>query len=300
MNPKISTIIVVFNDAETIGDSIESVLTQDYNNKELIVIDGGSTDGTLQILEGIKNQNFFWISEPDKGIYDAMNKGIKKASGEWIYFLGADDSFHNKSVLRNIFKDSDFSKIDFLYGNVKRSDSNRLYDREFDFEKLLKKNISHQAIFYSREIFEKIGNYDLRFKTHADWDLNLRCFQKGIPVKYIDVIVADFKAGGASSDYDIPFLRESLLPLKLSFLKENKKALLHLKNYDEYWRFLRNAEIKDEDDFHKSKHFSPVPDAILSMVKWQRKIPGSLLRTGVFSKAAMFANFLFNYNKIRH
>ena len=228
---------------KTIEKAIESVLNQTYNNLELIIVDGGSTDETIPKLKQFKDPGFSWKSEPDNGIYDAMNKGIERATGEWIYFLGADDELYNKEVLNNLFGGDGFENIDFLYGNVKIGGLKKVYDGEFDYKKLLIKNISHQSIFYHRDVFVRVGKYNLKYKTHADWDFNLRCFEnKEISIKYTDEIIASFTKGGASSHYDIYFFKESLLPRKLSFLKNEKNRLYNLKSFDEWWRFIRNAK----------------------------------------------------------
>lgn len=103
-NLKISIITVSYNAAKTIEQTIQSVVNQTYDNIEYIIIDGGSTDGTVDIIKKYEDKIAYWVSEPDKGIYDAMNKGILKASGEYIYFLGADDWLYNESVMeRRIF-----------------------------------------------------------------------------------------------------------------------------------------------------------------------------------------------------
>lgn len=297
----ISIIIVVYNAAKTLQTAMNSVLQQTYKNIELVIIDGGSVDGTLDILKKNPNENIKWISEPDKGIYDAMNKGIRISSGEWLYFMGADDELFDNKIFENIFKESDLKDIEFLYGNVKRGDNKKPYDGEFNYTKLLKKNISHQSILYNKNIFEKNGSYNVRYKTHADWDLNLRCFEnKSISIKYIDKIIARFGTGGLSVNYDIPFLRESLMPRKLDFFKTNKSTLYHLKNYDEWWRFIRNAGFRNEKGFSDSGYKCNIPAVISSMAKWQNKLPESLLRNGVFSKITMFINYLFCYHKIRN
>ena len=300
MDSKISIIIVAFNAAKTLETSIQSILQQSYSNKELIVIDGGSTDGTLEILEKINQKGFFWISEPDKGIYDAMNKGIKKATGEWIFFLGADDYFYDNLVLEAVFTIPDIENIDFIYGNIKSDSYTGFYDGEFNFEKLLKKNISHQSIFYRKNIFDKTGFYNLKYKTHSDWDFNLRCYENEvINTKYVDLTIAVFGKGGVSSTYDLAFLRESLFPRKIEFLKTNKLILKDIKNYDEWWRFIRNAGFRTQNDFFEAGYNQDIPDVILAMVKWQNKIPNSFLRMGIISKTIMFISYLFNYYKIR-
>jgi glycosyltransferase involved in cell wall biosynthesis len=296
--PKISIITVVYNGANSIGKTIQSVLDQTYQNVELIIIDGGSTDGTIDILTKFNSDKIIWTSEPDQGIYDAMNKGIQKSSGDWIYFLGGDDQFYSDQVLESIFLKPFFEDVDFIYGNVKSDAFKGLYNGEFDYEKLLQKNISHQSIFYHRSIFITIGLYNLKYKTHADWDFNLRCYEnRDINIKYLDAIIAIFAKGGVSSNYDLPFLRESLLPRKLEFLKSKKGGLSTLKKYDEWWRFLRNSKIGSIADFKDSGYLFEVPDVILSMVYWQKRVPGNLLRYGIISKISMFANYITNINK---
>ena len=301
MYPKISIIIVVFNGAKTIEKTLESVLGQTWRNLELIVVDGGSADETLEILKKIQNPVLSWTSEPDKGIYDAMNKGLQKATGDWIYFLGADDEFYDRKVLSSVFEEAHFENIDFIYGNVKSDAFKGIYDGVFNYNKLLIKNISHQAIFYHKNIFRKNGNFNLKYKSHADWDFNLRCFEiKDIRIKYVDRIIAQFGEGGVSSNYDLPFLRESLMPRKLKLLQTEKNSLHNLKNYDEWWRFIRNAKLKSEGDFIKSGYILPIPGVILSMVNRQNKLSPSMLRKGVVSKSFMFISYLFGHHNIRN
>lgn len=301
MHPKISIIIVVFNGAKTIEKAIESILGQSWRNIEVIVVDGGSTDDTIKTLEKIQNSVLSWTSEPDKGIYDAMNKGVQKSTGEWIYFLGADDELYNNNVLTSVFKGYDFENIGFIYGNVKSEAFKGVYDGEFDYIKLLKKNISHQAIFYHKSIFQKIGEFNLEYKSHADWDFNLRCFEnKEIGIKYVDNIIARFGKGGISSNYDLSFLKKSLLPRKLNLLRNERTSLYKIKNYDEWWRFIRNAGLRSKDDFIKSGDMLPIPDVILYMVKRQSKLSKSMLQKGLISKICMSISYLFSYHKIRN
>lgn len=293
MYPKISVIVAVYNGAKVIEKSVRSFLSQNYVNKELIIVDGGSADDTLSIIKQFDNPSIFWKSEPDKGVYDAMNKGIERATGEWIYFLGADDEFYNHEVLGSLFGSSNFVDTDFLYGNVKREGFRKVYDGEFDYRKLLTKNISHQAIFYRKNVFQQLGNYNVNFKTHADWDFNLRCFESTeISIKYKPEVIARFSQGGLSSSYDLPFFRKSLLPRKLSFLQNEKDRLFNLKSYDEWWRFIRNSELRSKRDFINAGYHYPLPNVISSMVKAQGKLPPSLLKKGLFSKLFMFINYL--------
>jgi len=297
MQPKISVIIVVFNGADTLPQAIESVLGQTYNNVELIVVDGGSTDGTLDILRKYKANNFIWISEPDNGIYDAMNKGIKMAMGDWIYFLGADDTFRNKNLLKEIFNGEKKIDCDFLYGNVYSLALKKKYDGEFDEDKILFQNICHQSIFYKREIHEKIGFYNVRYKTFADWDFNIRCFYNPqIKRKYLDIIIANFAAGGlGTSEPDLDFLRNYLFSKNLWALNiKGTKKLYNIRFYDKWWRLIRSLKLKAGDDISNYAENEKLPLIISRMYSFQKHIPHKLLWTGIFSKTFMFLSYSYN------
>jgi glycosyltransferase involved in cell wall biosynthesis len=301
MQPKISVIIVVFNGARTLPQAIESVLRQTYKNVELIVVDGGSTDGTLDILRKYESNNFIWKSEPDKGIYDAMNKGIMMAHGEWLHFLGADDTLINDKVLENVFNNESHVGIDFLYGNVYFLSLKKVYDGPFDEDKILFKNICHQSIFYKKFIHEKMGYYNMEYKLFADWDFNIRCFLNSeIKRKYIDVVVANFAEGGLSKDNnDLPFFRNVLFPKNLWSLQRNGiKKLNNVIFYDKWWRLLRSMKLIDKKDNIADNVFNEnLPPAISNMFSFQKKIPFSILRIGVFSKFFMLISYCLNVMK---
>jgi len=116
--PNITIITVSYNAVKTIEDTILSVINQTYPNIEYIIIDGGSTDGTLDIIKKYQDKITYWVSEPDKGIYDAMNKGTLKATGVWLNFMNAGDTFYDHQVLEKVFKDKDWSNTDVIYGDV--------------------------------------------------------------------------------------------------------------------------------------------------------------------------------------
>lgn len=299
--PLISIITVVYNGAATLEKTIQSVLAQTYNSFEYIIVDGGSTDGTLVILDTYRPHIAKYVSEPDKGVYDAMNKGIGMASGNWLFFLGADDILYDNEVLASVAGALGVaSPPDLLYGNVVSPSYKGVYDGEFTFEKLLNKNISHQAIFYKRQLFDRIGNYNLHYKAYADWDFNIRCFaDKGIKTAYMDQVVAEFGEGGISSRHDVPFLREVLIPEKLRLLtKTGPRHLRNLPAYDEWWRLVRNAGIRrveELDELARLRHFSEAaPPCLKRMVRWQSRISPQTLRIGILSKCLMFASYLVN------
>ncbi|MEJ7737944.1 MAG: glycosyltransferase family 2 protein [Chitinophagaceae bacterium] len=202
----ISIIIPAYNSDEKIENCLQSIITQSYERKELVIVDGGSSDSTVKIITHYAALHAFirYVSERDKGIYDAMNKGIELAKGDWMLFLGSDDVLHDKNVLSNFNELVRETKARFVYGNVRlvgdslMGTDGSVYDGVFSVKKLFEKNISHQAIFYSRYVFQEIGQFTIRYSTCADWDFNHRCFAK-YETQHIDLIVSKFVTGGLSS-----------------------------------------------------------------------------------------------------
>lgn len=199
---KISVIVPCLNAASTISNCINSILTQEYSNIEIIIVDGLSTDETIDIVKRLLvDADHKIISELDSGIYDAINKGIDIASGDYLIVLGADDELYDNSVLKNVFL-SDFKYADFIYGNVIFKSTNTKYDGKFNIIKLLSKNICHQAIFYHKSVYEKLGKYETKYKALGDMLFNIRCFESGeITIRYIDKIISIYNDLGYSSTY---------------------------------------------------------------------------------------------------
>lgn len=185
--PFISIITVVRNGEKTLEACIQSVIDQSYEGVEFIVIDGGSTDGTLDILRRYDNKITFWVSESDSGIYDAMNKGTRHVNGERILFLGSDDTL--SADLRTVAPL--LIRADTIYyGDAYWRGRQRLYDGCFTTAKLARTNICHQAVFYPRTVFKKYA-FNLRYSLQADWELNMRCFSDPeFRFQYIPVQVA--------------------------------------------------------------------------------------------------------------
>jgi len=208
--PSITVITVCYNSEKTIKETIESVINQTYSNIEYILIDGNSTDNTVKILESYEEEakekeiSYKWISEPDKGIYDAMNKGIDIASGNWIYFLGSDDIFIDRFVVERVSKKF-HNRNTIYYGDVYRPKLNRLYAGEFSKLKLSKQNICHQSIFYPSGELKKI-KYNLDYSILADYDLNLKLFKKN-KFEYVNLTIANYNDfnGVSKQEEDIYF-----------------------------------------------------------------------------------------------
>lgn len=195
-NPKISVVTVCYNAVDTIEDTMLSVFSQNYDNIEYIIIDGGSIDGTLDIVKKYSDKVTYWRSEPDKGIYDAMNKGMQIANGYYLLFLNAGDYFYKKDILESISKEFDGKSI--IYGNVMMhfDDHNQIYGGKFDKFRLTYENICHQSIFYPKEIFKSF-KYDLNYPLLADWVSNLEMWHQKT-YKFSPIIVSNYFRGGAS------------------------------------------------------------------------------------------------------
>jgi len=187
--PLISVITVVYNGREYIERAINSVLEQTYDNVEYLIIDGGSTDGTLDIIEKYDEVVDYWVSEPDHGVYDAMNKGIELFHGDYVLFLGCDDILYD--VLQEVVGYFNSSSTSY-YGNVILSENQRVYGGRFFPLKLFIQNIPHQAIFYSKQVFSEYS-FDCKYITVADYALNLKLFSnKKYGLKYIPKTIANY------------------------------------------------------------------------------------------------------------
>ncbi|MGY5449833.1 glycosyltransferase family 2 protein [Agarivorans sp. MS3-6] len=209
-----SIIIPCFNSLMTLWKSIDSLKEQSFENFEVIIMDGQSTDATVAFaLSYIGEDSRFKIySSEDSGTYDAMNKGVSKASGEWVYFMGSDDRFNDSDVLEDVHSSllqCERKDIGMIYGSVevvgdvKWAKNGTIYDGEFDTNKIKQKNICHQAIFYNRKDKLKHLPYNLKYKLCADWDMNLKVWSSHHPL-YINRVIAKFLAGGQSTDGSDP------------------------------------------------------------------------------------------------
>jgi glycosyltransferase involved in cell wall biosynthesis len=214
----LSIVIATFNAQTLLRDCVASIVQQTFSDFEIILVDGASTDGTPALMQELAaaHGNLRWISEPDAGVYDAMNKGIRLARGRWLYFLGADDRLRDASVLESVARHLDGS-VDLVYGNVVLENDpwgreGMIYGREFSVADITRGNICHQGIFYARRVFTTFGDYNPRYRVFADWELNLRLFNK-VRKKYLPVNVATFHGGGMSARDDDPEFRRHFVEI---------------------------------------------------------------------------------------
>jgi len=204
---KISIITVCFNSSNTIEETIQTVAGQTYSDIEYIVIDGGSTDDTLSILENYTDIINIMVSEPDDGLYDAMNKGIAISTGEFIMFLNSDDVLNNTNTIQNIMYEIDKYSLNVVYGDISffKDDINKII-RLWKSSKFKKQNISkgwhppHPGFTVSKEIFNDVGVFNSKLKIVADYDFMLRCFNYDhLKIKYINNVIIKMRIGGAST-----------------------------------------------------------------------------------------------------
>lgn len=203
---KITIITVCYNSATTIEKTILSVVSQTYKNIEYIIIDGNSNDNTIDIIKNHQDKIFKWISAPDKGLYDAMNKGIALATGDLIGILNSDDTFNSDTIVEEIAAFHLNNDIDASIGNIIQHRESgkvvRLYSSKSWSPRKLKMGFMppHPSIFFKRELFNEFGKYDLGFKIGADYELITRFFLKNnITWKYSGITTTAMLVGGLSS-----------------------------------------------------------------------------------------------------
>ncbi len=237
--PTLSIITVCYNAAPFITATLASAFKQSYQDFECIIVDGKSTDNTLALLKPFESKISVVISEKDQGIYDAMNKGVAHAKGEWVYFLNAGDAFYHEQVLEEVFGLIQRTEADFLYGKVQTLNEPTGIDyvagapaslKDFWF----KYPICHQATFAKRKLFAQVGGFDTQYKLISDTEWFIRLFkQVNIKTLFVDKVVAYYDVNGATYQKRMLGLREYIhasfrhFPLRI--------ALVNLLSYPIIW-----------------------------------------------------------------
>jgi glycosyltransferase len=224
MQPRISIITAVYNHQSCIRLALESLFSQSFTDYELIVIDGGSTDGTVDVLEGYRNRITHLISEPDEGIYDALNKGLRLASGEVVGFLHSDDCLASEDVLKKINALFEATDADGVYGDleyVSRKDPARVVrswkSRAFSPELLQKGWMPpHPAFFIKRKWYTTHGLFDTRYTISGDYDLMLRFLElPEFRAVYLPQVLVRMSTGGISNRSLSSILKKSMEDLRI-------------------------------------------------------------------------------------
>ena len=196
MNIKISVVTVTFNAVNTLEETILSVINQKYANKEYILIDGVSTDGTINLISNYSKSITYFESKPDAGIYDAMNKALDIATGDFVIFLGADDHFISYDILDRVVEYMKNLET-IYYGDVIRNSRNDIYCGKFNKYKLSMVNICHQAIFYPKKIYST-QKYEIHYRVYADYYYNLIAYKK-CKFVYLPMTITYYNCAGYSS-----------------------------------------------------------------------------------------------------
>jgi glycosyltransferase involved in cell wall biosynthesis len=224
---KVSVITVVYNRKEDLVKTMASVEEQDYPNLEYVVVDGGSTDGSLELIKEKAEAGLIhrWISEPDKGIYDAMNKAVRLASGDWVNFLNTGDVYVEKDTLSQIFAQRDLSHADLVYGDAYLEyDDHRILRPAVPVKNMWRVHpFVHQALFSRRALAEE-RPFDLSLSICADYDFSYSCYKDGKKFEHVPVPVSvnDFRYGAT----------------KVSYMRTFKQAMEVRKRYSSWWQVL--------------------------------------------------------------
>jgi glycosyltransferase involved in cell wall biosynthesis len=209
----LSIIIPTWNSERDIANCLESIAVQ--KNKDffnVIIQDNASTDNTLQIVDTFSKEIDISVeSVKDGGVYQGMNLGLKRTDAKYVYFLGTDDKLHDDQVISDVEKKLASEDIDFLYGDVIFKNRNKVYGGKTDLEGLnFRQNICHQAIFYKRDLFDRMGLYNCKYRAWGDWEFNIRCFRNiDLNIVYFERLIAIYSDGtGVSQHGDPVFARE--------------------------------------------------------------------------------------------
>lgn len=200
---KLSIITINYNNLDGLKRTIESVVNQTWQEFEYIVIDGGSTDGSAQYIESQSAHIDYWVSEPDKGIYNAMNKGIVKATGEYLLFLNSGDHFYSNNIL--LESHTKIAVYDLIYFNLNVVDEEKNFVKKYpdslSFSYFVKDTLPHQATFIRANLFNRVGIYDESLKIISDWKFFMECiFKFNATFIKIDTVLSTFYFDGISSD----------------------------------------------------------------------------------------------------
>lgn len=204
MNPKLSIITINLNNSNGLQKSIESVVSQNFEDYEYLIVDGGSIDDSKNVILKFANKISFWISEPDKGIYNAMNKGILRAKGEYLLFLNSGDCLENENVLHDVF--SEDRTADIIYGHLNLSGEDGIkVHRAIDEKKLsltyfFNDSLGHSSTFISKKLFVN-DLYDESFSIAADKKFFIeKIIQRNCSIQKVDLIIANFNLNGISNN----------------------------------------------------------------------------------------------------
>jgi glycosyltransferase len=244
---KISIITASYDSDKTLEKSVQSVFAQTYINVEYIIIDGNSKDSTINIIKKYETKITKWISEPDKGIYDALNKGLQLATGDVIGFVHSDDLLANNQIISKIANQFEKGNIDGLYGDLQYVDKNNINKVKRNWKScnfkssLLKKGWmpAHPTLFLKKKVYIKHGNFNLIYKIAADYDFMLRVFKDNtLNFVYLPEIITKMRVGGASNKNLKNIIQKTKEDYQaITSNKTGNLVTLFLKNFTKFKQF---------------------------------------------------------------
>ncbi len=252
---KLSIITICYNDPN-LENTCKSIVEQTWQDFEWIVVDGGSNEEIQKIWNKYKYRIDQFISEPDKGVYDAQNKGINLASGEYLNFLNSGDSYFDRNILSDIFKNTKHTE-DLLYGDIYRTyndfpekNSYRKYKEKLNKKFFIPYNLNTQAIFVKRDLFEKYGMYNTTYKIVADLDRWLDFYEHNAKFKYLNRVIVNYDMTGLSSSNGNQELhkKEKMNVLSKYFTQKEIEKEYKNKNKPSYKFFERIFSVKNTKD----------------------------------------------------
>lgn len=239
--PKVTVVTVTYNAKQYLEQTIKNIIEQDYSNIEYIIIDGASTDGTIDIIKKYEKHLSYWISEPDSGIYDAMNKGIDVATGEWINFMNAGDSFCEQNTISNVINSMD-KNTDIIAGDIYYLENNvKTYKKSLSLEQKFKHMFCfHQTMFTKIELLKKY-RFNTNFKIAGDYDFTLKCAMNNYKFQFVNFAIANFLSGGVSETNKIYAKIEDLF-IKSHYIK-NKDDIFNLHSF----QYLKRQDTSNQN-----------------------------------------------------
>jgi glycosyltransferase involved in cell wall biosynthesis len=256
MRPFLSVITINYNNKVGLEKTIQSVLSQTFKDFEYIVIDGGSTDGSKQYIESLNEFIYFWVSESDNGIYNAMNKGIKASQGQYLLFLNSGDVLNGSNSLEDFIRHQDFQG-DIVYGDYKFEEGEKIFPDHLTPLFFIRTSLPHQSTLFKREVFDKMGMYDEQYKIVSDRTFYIKCFLSNKFVfKHINYPMTVFDLSGVSND----------LSHKEKQVLENER--MFQENYGIYYKDYKNMlSLQSQLNQARKESVSGIMKRMLNKIK---------------------------------
>lgn len=254
---KFSVITVNYNNASGLEKTIQSVLSQNYDNLDFVVIDGASTDGSTAVIEQYADRISYRVSEKDKGVYNAMNKGIRAAKGEYVIFMNSGDVFFDADVLRNA--DPLISGEHGIYygNNIKKSPSSerlKTYPAKLNFSFFYSSSINHQSTFIKRSLFDEYFYYNEEYKIASDWEFFAYTIcRENVPYKYLDQTISIYDFTGISTTASDVLAKEKQQSIRKYFpafeddyvdisalTSKRVQQVFHIRKHPVAWKILKS------------------------------------------------------------